>query len=192
MAADSYLFLTWTESTAEKPMILFVWMPVVVLLGLFCVESTAMLGADHTSGLLHAFVRATTGVHAQLDGNWSIIHHLIRKTGHFFGYGMLSLAWLRALLLSLRPGGSWMKLDGAWRLQMAAIAATFAVAGLDELHQSFLPNRTGKFSDVLLDTAGAVALQMVFRLGWYLGAYWMGAIQGQHDIHAAPQDTMAA
>lgn len=189
MASDSYLFLTSVGSARmDKRALVRGWLPVVLLLGLFCVESTAMVGADHTSGRLHAFAHAIAGRHAQLDGNWPMIHHLIRKMGHFFGYGMLSLAWLRALLLSLRPGGSWTRLDGAWRAQIVAIAATFAVAGLDELHQSFLPNRTGRFSDVLLDTAGALALQVVFRVG----VFAMGWIEARHDIYTVPTKTAVA
>jgi VanZ family protein len=39
-----------------------------------------------------------------------------------------------------------------------AILATLLVASADEFHQSFLPNRAGQFSDVLLDTCGGVAL----------------------------------
>ena len=50
-----------------------------------------------------------------------------------------------------------------------AILVTFLVASADEFHQSFLPNRYGGFSDVLLDCCGAammglalfVAMQMV-------------------------------
>ena len=45
-----------------------------------------------------------------------------------------------------------------------AILATFLVASADEFHQSFLPNRTGQFSDVLLDTCGAAVLGLLLFL----------------------------
>jgi VanZ family protein len=32
---------------------------------------------------------------------------------------------------------------------------------LDEIHQSFLPSRTGQWQDVVLDTCGAVVLQLI-------------------------------
>jgi VanZ family protein len=38
------------------------------------------------------------------------------------------------------------------------------VASLDEFHQSFLPNRTGIPSDVLLDCCGAVVLLSLYLL----------------------------
>jgi len=43
-----------------------------------------------------------------------------------------------------------------------ALAGTAAVASLDELHQSFLPNRTGIPSDVLLDCSGAVVILLLY------------------------------
>jgi VanZ family protein len=38
------------------------------------------------------------------------------------------------------------------------------VASADEFHQTFLPNRTGLASDVLLDCTGAIALQLLVYL----------------------------
>jgi len=189
MASSSYIFLTSDRSEVEQPELnrlelvqpelawpghaawavyLFRWMPLVMMLGVLYMESTAMMGADRTSGHLHSWMHAMTGSSSGLDRHWPMIHHLIRKTGHFLGYGVLSLAWLRGMLLSLRQCGGWTKWNGAWRIQTAAVAATFSVAALDEFHQTFLPNRTGTFRDVLLDTAGAIVAQMVLRAGLLL------------------------
>jgi VanZ family protein len=38
---------------------------------------------------------------------------------------------------------------------------TAAVASLDEWHQSFLPSRTGTIHDVYLDSASALAVQIL-------------------------------
>ena len=38
---------------------------------------------------------------------------------------------------------------------------TALVASADEWHQTFLPNRTGRYQDVLLDCSGAIAMQLV-------------------------------
>jgi VanZ family protein len=45
-----------------------------------------------------------------------------------------------------------------------ALVGTAMVASLDEFHQSFLPNRTGIPSDVLLDCCGAVVLLSLYFL----------------------------
>jgi VanZ family protein len=42
-----------------------------------------------------------------------------------------------------------------------ALLGTSLVASLDELHQSYLPNRTGSPWDVLLDCTGALTLQLI-------------------------------
>jgi len=61
--------------------------------------------------------------------------------------------WLRAW---------WMTLPHSRFLHDAALAllGTTLVASLDEWHQSYLPNRTGSAWDVLLDSCGAIALQL--------------------------------
>lgn len=86
-----------------------------------------------------------------------MIHHYIRKAGHFTGYGLVALAWLRAL---------WMSFPRLSFLQDASLAllATAMIASADEIHQTFLPNRTGMARDVVLDCCGAIMMQLVFFL----------------------------
>ena len=92
-----------------------------------------------------------------------MLHHYIRKTGHFVGYGTMGLLWLRAWWMSLPRAG--FLLDAT-----LALLGTALVASADEFHQSFLPNRTGVPSDVLLDCCGAVMLTLLAyicaRLRW--------------------------
>jgi VanZ family protein len=87
------------------------------------------------------------------DARWEILHHLIRKSGHFLGYGAIGLLWLRAW---------WMTLPRSRFLHDAflALLGTALVASADEWHQTFLPNRTGSPWDVLLDCCGAIALEL--------------------------------
>ena len=135
------------------------WWPVALGIGVIFVESTAMFGSDHTSGPLRWLWEHLFGSIG--DAQWEILHHLIRKTGHFLGYGTLGLLWLRAWRLSLSRAGF---LIGA----TLALLGTALVASGDEFHQSFLPNRTGVPSDVVLDCCGAVVLLS----GVYLYLRW--------------------
>ena len=137
------------------------WLPVVAAICVIALESTEIFGADRTDGPLrwvyeHLFGRVE-------NKQWLVLHHLIRKTGHFLGYGTMGLLWLRAWWMSL-PRSSFM-LDAT----LAVLGTTF-VASADEFHQSFLPNRTGIPSDVVLDCSGAIILQLivylVVRLRW--------------------------
>jgi VanZ family protein len=97
------------------------------------------------------------------DGRWDILHHHIRKTGHFLGYGTMGLLWLRAWWMSLPRAGF-------LPTSILALLGTALVSSADEFHQSFLPNRTGIPSDVLLDCSGAVVLVLLLyffiRLRW--------------------------
>lgn len=144
------------------------WLPVVLCAAVFALESTAAFGANRTSAPLFAACHALFG--PSIDPRWSDIHHMIRKIGHFTGYGLFSLVCFRGVFLSI-PQVIQVKFTAQARIVAShslAILAVFLVANVDEIHQTFLPNRTGCFSDVLLDTAGAIALQAVLFLAMRL------------------------
>jgi VanZ family protein len=139
---------------------LWTWLPVLACAMVFAVESTTYLGAEHTSAPLQRVAEAIFGYGVGV--HWGLIHYLIRKTGHFMGYGIFSLVCFRGFWITLQSAA--FRLLRQLRAHGLAILATFLVASADEFHQSFLPNRTGQFSDVLLDCCGAVALGLVLFL----------------------------
>ncbi len=131
------------------------WLPVAIMLAVIARESTEGFSGIQTSPILRPVWEHLFGVTS--DAHWAVIHHVLRKCGHFAGYGTLGLTWLRAWLLQwsvpLRRCSvrAWQR----YGLQMA-ICCTAIVASLDELHQTYLPDRTGVTQDVLLDTCGAI------------------------------------
>lgn len=127
------------------------WLPVAIGVAVIAIESTEFMGADHTSGPFRLVFQFLFGPVS--DARWEVLHHLIRKSGHFFGYGFIGLAWLRAW---------WMTLPHSRFSQDAflALLGTAMVASADEFHQTYLPNRTGSPWDVLLDCCGALVLQV--------------------------------
>ncbi len=138
------------SSSARGPRFWFgVWWPVALGIVVIAIESQAFMGADHTGRFLRPIWQAIFG-HVS-DARWEIIHHRIRKSGHFLGYGLIGLAWLRAW---------WMTLPHSKFLSDAALAllGTALMASCDEWHQAFLPNRTSSLWDVLLDCTGALAM----------------------------------
>jgi len=151
------------------------WWPVVVWLGIIRVESTGYASAQNTYLLLY---RVLSFFYAQIDVRlvWEL-DHILRKSGHFIGYAILSgLTFLalrntcrdRVTGSSLRPWGQFF--GDFWRLEWSSIAIllTIVTASMDEIHQTFLPFRTGRWQDVLLDTSGAFLLQLIIYLACQL------------------------
>jgi VanZ family protein len=69
-------------------------------------------------------------------GTWDLV---VRKAAHLTEYAILGALLVRALD---RPA--------------AAAALAIAYAATDELHQHFVPGRTGSVVDVLIDSVGVV------------------------------------
>jgi len=80
------------------------------------------------------------------------IHHVIRKSGHFTEYFILSLLVLRGMRGDSRD------VRLGWAITAVAIVACYA--SLDEIHQIFVPGRTPAIADVLLDTVGGLCAQI--------------------------------
>lgn len=143
-----------SDAGAQWKTTLRIWLPVLVFLTVFAFETSSYFGADRTSEPLRRMAEALFGYDACVQ--WREIHIFIRKAGHFAGYGLFSLVCFRGYWMSLGVCAS--RMMRQLRAHGLALVTTFLVAGADELHQSFVPNRTGQFSDVLLDTCGGVAL----------------------------------
>ena len=92
-------------------------------------------------------------ISVETRGYFYFVEFLIRKGTHFVGYGIIGLL----LFLLYR------KLT--WRLPaLIAIITVFSIASLDELRQTFLPGRTGIFTDVLIDTSGAICFIFLIKI----------------------------
>jgi len=139
------------------------WVPVLLAIALIATESTAYFGADHTSGPLQSFIEFFTGPLRQPQ--WWRLHIILRKCGHFTGYGIVSLTWFRAFWMTWRTERA--RFTRRFSAHLLAMAGTFLVAAADEFHQTFLPNRTGTPWDVLIDCCGALAAQLLLILVTY-------------------------
>src|SRR3984957_1475630 len=129
------------------------WIAATLWLGLIVGESTNYGSAENTSRFLYPLLHFL-GVSAS---HFLVWHFFIRKAGHFVGYFTLSLLLFRAWRATL-PFAS----PFAWSLQWARISffMTALVASLDEWHQTYLPSRTGRWQDVVLDSSAALTMQI--------------------------------
>jgi VanZ family protein len=130
------------------------WWPALVWAILISIFSTGTFTTENTSRVIIPVLHWLLP-HASSE-TLSLIHHVIRKCGHFTEYFVLSLLLLHALRAGTRAFGV------RWALIVILIVAGYAA--LDEFHQSFVPGRGAAVSDVLLDTTGGTAAQLLVAL----------------------------
>jgi len=126
-------------------------------------ESSDLGSSDHTGIILRKIWSVLLG--APDEETFEFVHHLIRKTGHFCGYAILSWLIFRAVRATWRNRQAVVARgrEYFWQLRWAifGILGTAVTASLDEFHQSFNPNRTGRWQDVVIDSSGALAMQVL-------------------------------
>lgn len=84
--------------------------------------------------------------------------HIVRKLAHFSIYTLLG--FLASFTVGRRRLFS--------RKSLGVIVFCFLYACSDEIHQLFVPGRSGMFTDVLIDTGGAVTGMLVSMLLMFL------------------------
>jgi len=143
---------------SDQHEVLKAWIAAILWLIVIAIESTSYLSSANTSRILYPLLHFFFGVNHPAFEVW---HHYIRKAGHVFGYGLLCILLFRAFRSTLRAAGG-----PKWTLRWASIAVfgTALVASLDEWHQTFLPSRTGRWQDVVLDTSAGIAAQILLFL----------------------------
>ena len=127
----------------------YYWLPLLLWMVLIFGASQDTKSVEHTSRLLEPFLRWL-----KPDISWEAIERvrwMIRKGAHMTEFAVLAWLLWRALA-SLKDQES-----NRWFLRPAAVSLGFCIlfAASDEIHQAFVPNRTGTPKDVLIDTAGA-------------------------------------
>lgn len=134
------------------------WIPALLGIAVIVLESTALMSAENTSHWLYPLWAKLFGPVS--PDRWAVIHHYIRKTGHFTGYGLVSLGFFDAWRTTLEPRWPVWQVR-FWRAAGLALACTLALASWDEWHQSFIPGRTSSVRDVGIDFCGALTAQLV-------------------------------
>lgn len=127
-----------------------VWMAFIFLLS----HQPAEESRELSRGMTEVIVEKIEKIAPQKKFEFHKLHYLIRKNAHFFAYLVLGILVLNAVRRS-----------GDKEIQSLGIALIVCVfyALSDEIHQLFVPGRSGEWRDVMIDTAGAL-----FGMGLYL------------------------
>jgi hypothetical protein len=159
----AYSGSTWRRFRPHSPLQWAnVWWPAAVNVAIVATESTDRFSAANTRHYFyHWFITHVTYLDWE---SWGLVNFELRKCGHFLGYGLMGLAfytcWRRTLLGHV--GEQLARLRR--RCALGALMCTFLLASGDEIHQTFIPSRTGAFHDVVLDTLG----------GFFMLTLWFG------------------
>jgi VanZ family protein len=137
------------------------WIPALIGITVIVIESTGTMSASNTSRwLLPIWTKLFGPVTSE---RWEVIHHWIRKTGHFVGYGLVSLGFFEGWRFTLAG-----KMRSSRALFSAAaplaLFSTVALASWDEWHQSLIPGRTSTPVDVGIDFSGAFTAHLILLL----------------------------
>ena len=119
---------------------------------------SAMKGDDsaETSGVfLKAVLKVVEGIsHKSLgSGTLAALHLIIRKCAHFTEYAVLGVTIMFAVW------DEWK--DKRYPIILPEVIAML-YATTDEIHQYFVPGRYGTWSDVLIDSTGAIVGIMLY------------------------------
>lgn len=130
---------------------LIYWLPAICVAIMISVFSTRFFSSEETSRIIVPILRWLFPS-ASAD-TLQLLHFGIRKAAHLAEFGIFSIAVFHGVRGERR----------GWRLRWALIALLIAAsyAGLDEWHQSFVPLRGARFSDVLIDSTGALLAQVL-------------------------------
>jgi len=133
------------------------WLPVMVWMGLIFCASTDQFSSQHTSRILGPLLHWLLPFLSNQAIDW--IMRVIRKGAHVAEYAVLALLTWRALRQRINKGWNWPQ-------ARLALLCVMLYAAIDEFHQSFVPSREARVSDVMIDTTGgAMALAALFVAG---------------------------
>lgn len=120
-----------------------VWMSAIFYLS----HQPADVSSAMSTGIVQKVIETLESISKTTFSDTGWMHYAIRKGAHLFAYFLLAIlllnackqmGWKRVIQITITLGGS----------------ALYAVT--DEIHQLYIPGRSGEVSDVLIDTSGAI------------------------------------
>ncbi|KEH99104.1 VanZ family protein [Clostridium massiliodielmoense] len=130
-----------------KYVLVIVWMIII-----FDFSKDPATISDEKSGFV---IEVLTNSGVDINGMFGkMSNFIIRKMGHFTEYFVLCILLIFALACKFKIKKTY----------IAAISITFLYACSDEFHQLFVPGRSGKIMDVLIDTTGGLVAIVIYKI----------------------------
>ncbi len=136
-------FLSWTA--------VILWMALIFYLS----HQPATKSNELSAGITEIIIQTIEKVAPNMEFDVRSLNHIIRKNTHFFAYLILGVLVMNALRVSRVRG---------YRSIALALGICILYAISDEIHQIFIPGRSGEVRDVVIDTAGTSVGIMVYMV----------------------------
>lgn len=132
--------------------LLFIWLGFI-----FIMSNTNSVDSTKQSKTLINKVLTTTNniTNMDIDSVTRKIHKPVRKLAHITEFFILSII----VIMLLKN-----KIIDYNKLLLISMSICFIFACIDEFHQTFIPGRTGQFSDVLIDMIGVIFGCLLFNI----------------------------
>lgn len=131
--------------------LVILWMAIIFMLS----HQPASVSSSLSNGITETIIKAIEKVMPGADFDIRDFHYIVRKNAHFIAYFVLGALTVNAL----RKSG----IHGFRNLAFSfCVCVLYAIS--DEMHQLFIPGRSGEARDVLIDSAGACVGIGVFSL----------------------------
>ena len=128
------------------------WIPVLLWALLISLFSTDEFSSSNTSRIIGPLVRwIIPDASPELQ---EAIHYAVRKLGHWSEYFVLSWLLLRGF-----QGKTSRTLRGPWVAWTLGLVLLYALG--DEFHQAFVPSRSARLADSMIDFFGGIC-----AVGW--------------------------
>ena len=148
----------------KRPLLLL-----LLVLQMIVIFTMSSFGSDSSNAQSNQIIHVLHQVFPNLSNDHSFfgvsnLVFIVRKAAHFTEYAILGLLFFlvyRAYFVKLTNA----KFSNA-KFLFFALCSSFLYACTDELHQLFVSGRSGQFTDVLIDTLGALfgcLLVMIIR-----------------------------
>jgi len=124
-------------------LLVILWMALIFYLS----HQPASKSNELSIGITEKITRIVEKTDPNIDKNIRSFNHIIRKNAHFFTYLVLGILTFNGLKNSELAGG---------RGFILALIICILYAISDEIHQLFIPGRSGQVTDVVIDGMGSL------------------------------------
>lgn len=126
-----------------------VWMFLIFYLS----HQPASQSSDLSSGITDTIINTMQRLFPFIPLDADLFHNLIRKSAHFVAYLILGVLVMQAQHVPKRKAA------------LFALIICILYGATDEVHQLFIPGRSGEIRDVAIDSAGAATGIGLYLLG---------------------------